>query len=225
MWELAHKEGWRIDVFELWCWKRLLRVPWTARRLSQSILKETHSEYSLEGLMLKLKLQYFGHVLRRTESLETTWFIGKDRDAGKNWGQEEKGTTEDKRVGWHHWLNGCEFEHTQGDSIGQRSLACCSSWSSRVGHDLVTKQQCLMKVKVKSLSRVWLFATPWTVFYQASLSMGFPGKSTGMGCYFLLQGIFLTQGSNPGLLHCRQTLYPLSHQGSLYIFRIYWKST
>jgi len=73
----------------------------------------------------------------------------------------------------------------------------------------------LRKVKVKSLSRVQLFATPWAVAYQASPSMNFPGKSTGVGCYFLLQGIFPTWGSNPGLLHCRQKmLYILSHQGS-----------
>ena len=83
-WPIKKAECWRIDAFELWCWKRLLRVPWTARRLNQSILKETHSEYSLEGLILKLKLQYFGHLLRRAESLETTWFIGKDPDAGRD---------------------------------------------------------------------------------------------------------------------------------------------
>ena len=73
----------------------------------------------------------------------------------------------------------------------------------------------LSEVKVKSLSRVRLFATPWTVTYQAPLSMDFPGNSTGMDCHFLLQRIFPTQGSNPGLLHCRQTLYRLSHQGTM----------
>ena len=67
----------RIDAFELWCWRRLLRVPWTARRLNQSILKETSPEYSLKGLMLKLKLQYFGHLMRRTDSLEKTLLLGK----------------------------------------------------------------------------------------------------------------------------------------------------
>jgi len=71
-----------------------------------------------------------------------------------------------------------------------------------------------MKVKVKSLSRVRLFAAPWIIVYHTSPSMGFPGKSTRVGCHFLLQGIFLTQGSNPGLPHCRQTLYALSHQGN-----------
>ena len=113
-------ELWRIDAFELWCWRR--PVPWTARRSNQSILKETSPEYSLERLMLKLKLQYFGHLMWRTGSFE------KNPDGGKDWGQEEKGTTEDEMVGWHHQLNGHEFEHTPGYSEGQRSLACCSSW-------------------------------------------------------------------------------------------------
>ena len=79
------------------------RVPWTARISNQSILKEISPEYSLEGLMLKLKLQYFSHLMRRVDSLEKT-------DAGRDWGQEEKGTTEDEMVGWHHRLDGHEFE-------------------------------------------------------------------------------------------------------------------
>ena len=77
MWELDYKENWRIDVWELWCWKRLLRVPWTARRCNQSILKEISPEYSLEGLMLKLKLQYFGHLMRQIDSLEKTLMLEK----------------------------------------------------------------------------------------------------------------------------------------------------
>ena len=79
-----------------------MRVPWTARRSNQSILKETSPGFSLEGLMLKLKLQYFGHLMQR--------LIGKDPDAGRDWGQEEKGTTEDEMAGWHHQLNAHEFE-------------------------------------------------------------------------------------------------------------------
>ena len=86
----------RIDAFELWCWRRLLRVPRAARRSNQSILKEISPEYSLEGLMLKLKLQYFGHLMQRTDSFEKT------PDAGKDWRWEEKGMTEDEMVGWHH---------------------------------------------------------------------------------------------------------------------------
>ena len=87
----------RIDSFELWCWRRLFRVPWSARRANQSFLKEIRPEYSLEGLLLKLKLQYFGHLMQRADSLEN--------DAGKDWRQEKKGTTEDEMVGWHHQLN------------------------------------------------------------------------------------------------------------------------
>ena len=83
----------KIDAFELWCWRRLLRVPWTARRPNQSILKEISPGCSSEGMMLKLKLQYFGHLMQ---------FIGKDSDAGRDWGQEEKGTTEDEMARWHH---------------------------------------------------------------------------------------------------------------------------
>ena len=93
----------KIDAFELWCWRRLWRVPWTARRSNQSILKEISPGISLEGLMLKLKLQYLGHLMRRADSLEKT-------DAGRDLGQEEKGTTEDEMTGWHYQLDGHAFE-------------------------------------------------------------------------------------------------------------------
>ena len=76
-WTVKKAEHQRIDAFQLWCWRRLLRVPWTARRSNQSILKETSPEYSLEGLMLKLKLQYFGHLMQRTDSFEKTLMLGK----------------------------------------------------------------------------------------------------------------------------------------------------
>ena len=115
----------RIDAFELWCWRRLMRVPWTARRSNQSILKEISPEYSLEGLMLKLKLQYFDQFDVKN------WLTWKDPDAGKDWGQEEKGMTEDEIVGWHHQLDRHEFEQTLGDSGGQGSLACCSQWDHK----------------------------------------------------------------------------------------------
>ena len=101
-WTVKKAECQRIDAFELWCWRRLLRVPWTARRSNNSILKEISPGCSLEGLMLKLKLQYFGHLMRRVDSLEKT-------DAGRDWGQEKKGMTEDEMAGWHHQLNGHGF--------------------------------------------------------------------------------------------------------------------
>ena len=95
-WTVKKAERRRIDASELWCWRRLLRVPWTARRSIQSILKEISPGISLEGMMQKLKLQYSGHLMRRVDSLE------KNSDAGRDWGQEEKGTTEDEMAGWHH---------------------------------------------------------------------------------------------------------------------------
>ena len=92
-WTIKKAEHQRINTFELWCWRRFLRVPWTARRSNQSILKENSSEYSFERLMLKVKLQYFGHLMQRTELLEKTLMLGR---------QEEKRMTEGEMVGWHH---------------------------------------------------------------------------------------------------------------------------
>ena len=103
-WIIKKAECRRTDAFELWCWRRLLRVPWTARRSNQSILKEISPEYSLERLMLKLKLQYFGHLMRKADSFEKTLMLGKI-EGGRRRGQQ--------RVRWldgNHWLNGREFE-------------------------------------------------------------------------------------------------------------------
>ena len=93
-WIIKKAEDQKIDAFELWCWRRLLRVPWTSRRSNQSILKEISPEHSLEGLMLKLKLQYFGHLMRRNDSLEKTLMLGKIEGG--------RGMTEDEMVGWHY---------------------------------------------------------------------------------------------------------------------------
>ena len=122
-WTVKKAERWRIDAFELWCWRRLLRVPWTSRISNQSILKEISPGISLEGMMLRLKLQYFGHA--------KSWLIGKDSDAGRDTGQEEKGMTEDEMGGWHHWLDGRESEWTLGVGDGQGGLACCDSWGRK----------------------------------------------------------------------------------------------
>ena len=123
-WTIKRAEHWRIDAFELWCWRRLFRVPWTARRSNQSIQKEFSPEYSLEGLMLKLKLPYFGHLMRRTDSLEKTLMLGKIEGGGK-------GMTEDEIFGWHHWLNEHEFEQALGVGDGQGSLVCCRPWDPK----------------------------------------------------------------------------------------------
>ena len=121
-WTVKKAEHRRIDAFELWCWRRLLKVPWTARRSNLSILKKISPGCSLEGLMLKLQLQYFGHLI---------WLIGKDPDAGRYWGQEEKGMPEDEMAGWHHRLDGREFQWTPGVGDGQGGLACCNSWGRK----------------------------------------------------------------------------------------------
>ena len=105
---------------ELWSWRRLLRVPWIARRSNQSILKEINPEYSLEGLLFRLKLQYFGHLMQRADSLEKTLCWERLKSG--------EGDTEDEMVGWHHRLYGQEFEQALGDDKGQGSLACCSPW-------------------------------------------------------------------------------------------------
>ena len=119
-WTAKNAERWRIDAFELWCWRRVLRVPWTERRSNQSILKEISPGCSLEGQMLKLKLQYFGHLMQRADSLEKTLMLG---GVG---GRRRRGQ-QDEMVGWHHRLDGHEFEWTPGVGDGQGGLACCDS--------------------------------------------------------------------------------------------------
>ena len=114
-------EYWRIDAFELWCWRRLLRVPWTARRSNQSILKEISLEYSLEGLMLKTKLQNLATWYEELTHWKIPWCWERLKAV-------EKGMTEDEIVGWHPWLNAHESEQTWGVDDGQGNLACCSSW-------------------------------------------------------------------------------------------------
>ena len=101
-WTIKKAECQRIDAFELWFWRRLWRVPWTARRSNQSILKGISPEYSLQGLMLKSPILWPPNA--------KNWLIGKDPDAGKHWRQEEKGTTKDQIFGWHHQFDGHEFE-------------------------------------------------------------------------------------------------------------------
>ena len=119
-WTIKKAEHWRIVAFELWCWRRLLRVPWTASRSNQSILKEINPEYSLERLMLKL--QYFGHLMQKADSLGKTLMLVKIE------GRWKGNCDRDEMVGWHHWLNGHEFEQAPGDGEGQGSLACYSPW-------------------------------------------------------------------------------------------------
>ena len=121
-WTVRKAECQRIDGFELQCWRRVLRVPCTARRSNQSILKEINPGYSLEGLMLKLKL--FGHMMQRTNSLEKTLMLGKIEG-------RRRGATEDEMVGWHQRLSGHGFGWTPGLGDGQGGLVCCGSWGRK----------------------------------------------------------------------------------------------
>ena len=125
-WTIKKADLQRIDAFELWCWRRLLRVPWTVRRSNQSILKEISPECSLEGLMLKLKLQYFGHLIWRADSFEKTLMLGKIE------GGKRRGWQWMRWVGWHHWLNGCESEWIRELVMDREGLACCSPWGHKV---------------------------------------------------------------------------------------------
>ena len=125
-WTIKKVECWRIDAFELWCWRRLLRVPWTARRSSQPILKETDQSWVFIG---RTDAEAETPVLWPPDA--KSWLIWKDLDAGKDWRQEEKGITEDEMVGWHPWLIGHEFEQALGIGDGQGGLAYCCPWDHK----------------------------------------------------------------------------------------------
>ena len=129
-WTIEKAEHWRIDALELWCWRRLLRVPWTARRSNLPILKDISPEYSLEGMNFSWNSAE-AEILILWPPDRKSWLIGKDPDAGKDWGQEEKGMTENKMVGWYHLLDGHEFEQALGVGDGQGSLTCCSPWGHK----------------------------------------------------------------------------------------------
>ena len=148
-WTIKKAEHQKIDAFELWYWGRLLRGPWTARRSSQSILKEISSEYSLEGLNIHW-------CWRWSSSTLATWCeeLADQRRPwwGKDWRQEEKGTTEEEMVGRHHWLDGHEFEQAAWVGDGQGSLACCSPWGHKVSNP------------TEQLNWIEIAANSWTHF-------------------------------------------------------------
>ena len=131
-WTIKKAEHWRIDAFELWCWRRLLKVPWTARRSNQSILKEISPGCSLEELMLKLKLQYFGHLMWRADSFEKTLMLGKIEGEGEGDDRGWDGWMASPTWWTWVWVNSGNWWWTGG-------LACCGSWGRRVGHNWATE--------------------------------------------------------------------------------------
>ena len=124
MWELGHKqdEHWRTEAFELWCWRRLLRVPFHIKEI-ELVNPKGNQPWIFIG---RTDAEAEAPILWSPD--EKNWLIGKDPDAGKDWRQEEKGTTENEMVGWRHWLNGHEFEQALGFGDGQGGLVCCDSW-------------------------------------------------------------------------------------------------
>ena len=189
--------GWRPQFLSMW-----------TSRSNQSILKEISPGCSLEGMMLKLKLQYFGHLMRRVDSLEKT-------DAGRDWGQEEKGTTEDEMAWWHHWLDGCDFEWTPVVGDGPGGLACCDSWGYKESH---TTER-LNWTELKPLCRAaWISSKHGS---QLPLELVIPVKARQKPEYFydLIPKITRYHFHNSwlvtkiSLIHCGRRLYKTQNPG------------
>ena len=185
LYSVKKAEHWKIDSFELWCWRRLLRVPWTARRSNQSILKEISPGCSLEGLMLKLKLQTLATWCKELTHWKSPWC----------WDGLAAGGEGDNR-GWDGWMASPTLWTWVWVDSGNwwwtgRPGVLWFMGSQRVRHDWVTE---LNWTELIVLSRVQLFVTLWTITCQALLSMEFPRQDYWVGCHFLLQGVLPTQG-------------------------------
>ena len=167
-WTVKKAEHRRIDAFELWCWRRLLRVPWTAKRSNQSISEgdQPWDFFGRNDAKAETPILWPPHA--------KSWLFGKDSDAGRDWGQEEKGTTENEMAGWHHWLDGRESEWTPGVGDGQGGLACCDSCGHKESDTteqlnwtelkVASRSKNNSKTKVKPVHRIGLYLQIWHLF-------------------------------------------------------------
>ena len=159
-WTVKKAERQRIDGFKLWCWRRLLRVPWTAKEIQPVHFEGDQSWVFFGRNDAKAETPVFWPAHAKS------WLIGKDSDAGRDWGQEEKGTTEDEMAGWHHQLDGCEFEWTPGVFDGQGGRACCDSWGRK---ELGTTER---------LNNIYLFLFYYCLFQFSSVQSLHNASST-----------------------------------------------
>ena len=154
IWTIKKAEHWRIDAFELWCWRRLLRVPCSEGfQIVHSKGDQSWVFFGRNDAKAEAPVLWPPHV--------KSWLIGKDSDAGRDWGQEEKGMTEDEMAGWHHRLDGCESVWTPGVGDGQGGLACCDSWGHKHSDTTEwlnwTELKCIVNVAVslRKGCRIW----------------------------------------------------------------------
>ena len=202
MWELDYKESWALKN---WCFWTVVLEKTLESPLDWKEIHPVHPEGD-QSWVFTGRTDVEAETLILMPPDGKSWLIGKDPDAGKDWGQEEKGTTEDEIVGWHHWLNGHEFGQTPGAGDGQGGLACCGSWGRKESDttERLNWTECMCVQSRLTLCNSMDCSLP------GSSAHGILHESTGVGCHFHLQGIFPTQGSNLNLwhfLHCRWILY------------------
>ena len=217
MWELDCEESWALKNWCFWTvvLEKTLECPLDCKEIQPVHPKGDQSWVSIGRTYAEAETP----ILWPPDA--KSWLIWKDPDAGKDWGQEEKGTREDEMVGWHHWLDECGFGWTLGVGDGQGGLVCWEvqgqggSWRR---NELDTTEQ-LNWTELNLITHVWLFVTPWTVARWAPLSMEFSRQIYLSG----LPGDLPTQSSNPGVLHCRQILYQPTHMGSSFFISWLYK--